>query len=150
MVVELDQGVKIFGSIHGQFGDLMKFFSSFGTPDNDPTFKNGDIEANDYLFLGNYVDRGRNSLEVICTLLALKLKFPNSVYLLRGAHEDRTINIDEGLGLECHQRLGEDITDPNSIFQKLNEVFEYFPLAAVINDNILCLHSGIGKSLKSV
>lgn len=102
MVVELNPGVKIFGSIHGQFGDLMRFFNKYGTPDNDPSIKNSDIESQDYLFLGNYVDRGKSSLEVIFTLFALKLKFPNSVYLLRGAHEDRTINIDEGLGLECH------------------------------------------------
>lgn len=77
---------------------------------------NGDIESCDYVFLGNYVDRGKNSLEVICTLLALKLKFPDSIYLLRGAHEDKQINIDEGLGTECYKRLGEDITEANSVF----------------------------------
>jgi len=106
--------------------------------------KNGDIESCDYVFLGNYIDRGKNSLEVICILLALKLKFPESIYLLRGAHEDKQVNQDEGLGLECHQRLNEDIGDPNSVFQNLNKVFEYLPLAAVINQKILCIHSGIG------
>lgn len=89
MVVELRPGVKIYGSLHGQYGELMRFFDAYGTPDNDPSIKNGDIESCDYVFLGNYVDRGKSSLEVICTLLALKLKFPESIYLLRGAHEDK-------------------------------------------------------------
>lgn len=53
---------------------------------------------------------------MICTLLALKLKYPKSIHLLRGAHEDKLINADEGLGIECFQRLGEDIKDPNSVF----------------------------------
>lgn len=76
-VVRMRAGVKIFGSIHGQFGDLLRFFKSFGVPDNDPAFERlSDIESIDYLFLGNYVDRGKNSLEVICLLLALKIKFP--------------------------------------------------------------------------
>lgn len=144
MVVEMRPGVKIFGSLHGQYQELMRFFNEFGTPDNDPQVKNGDIESCDYVFLGNYIDRGKNSLEVICILLALKLKFPESIYLLRGAHEDKQVNQDEGLGLECHQRLNEDIGDPNSVFQNLNKVFEYLPLAAVINQKILCIHSGIG------
>lgn len=99
------------------------------------------------MFLGNYVDRGKCSLEVIMTLFALKLKFPNSIYLLRGAHEDRNINQDEGLGLECHQRLGDDIQNPNSVFNKINEVFDYLPLAAVLNNEILCVHSGIGTNI---
>ena len=76
----------------------MRFFKTYGVPDNDANFEKTDIEALDYLFLGNYVDRGKNSLEVICTLFALKLKFPKGINLLRGAHEDININRYEGLG----------------------------------------------------
>ena len=150
MLVHLRAGVKIIGSIHGQFGDLMRFFNAYGVPDNDPNFDKSDIECLDYLFLGNYIDRGKNSLEVICTLLALKLKFPRQIHLLRGSHEDRKVSKNEGLGFECETRLKEDISQPNSVFNKLNEVFEYFTLAAVIDKKILCLHSGIGNNFKNL
>ena len=89
-------------------------------------------------------------MEVIFTLFALKLKFPNSIYLLRGSHEDKNINIDEGLGQECHERFKEDISDANSVLNKINEVFEYLPLAAILNNNILCVHSGIGETLGKI
>ena len=150
-LIKLKPGVKIFGSIHGQFGDMMRFFNSYGVPDNDPSYeRKSDIEALDYLFLGNYVDRGKNSLEVICTLLALKLKFPNHIHLLRGSHEDKRINFNDGLGLECETRIPEDISSPKSVFNKLNEVFEYMSFAAVIDNKMLCVHSGIGTSFKTL
>ena len=150
-VLRMRPGVKIFGSLHGQFGDLMRFFNEYGVPDTDPLFqKKSDIEGLDYLFLGNYVDRGRNSLEVICTLLALKLKHPQHIFLLRGSHEDKKVNFGYGLGLECETRLSEDISQPNSVFSKLNEVFEYLSYAAIIDDKIFCVHSGIGTTLKTV
>lgn len=150
-VIRLKPGVKVFGSLHGQFGDLMRFFNTYGIPDNDPAFeRKSDIEALDYLFLGNYVDRGKNSIEVICTLLALKLKFPSHIHLLRGSHEDRKINFNDGLGLECENRIPEDITNPKSVFNKINEVFEYMSFAAIIDNKIFCVHSGIGTSVRTI
>ncbi len=128
----------------------MRFFKKYGVPDNDPSFEKSDIEALDYLFLGNYVDRGRSSLEVICTLFALKLKFPRSIHLLRGSHEDIDVNKFEGLGHECKTRIKEDIENPKSVFQKINEVFNCLSLAALIDENILCIHSGIGTNLSFV
>ena len=97
MVIKLRAPVKIFGSLHGQYGDLMRMFSqhgmirSLGAPESSnegPT----DIEGLDYLFLGNYVGRGRYSLETVCLLFALKLKYPEQVHLLRGCHEDIRLN----------------------------------------------------------
>ena len=149
-LVYLRPGVKIFGSIHGQYGELLRFFDKFGVPDNDPVHHKTDIEALDFLFLGNYVDRGKHSLEVILLLFALKLKFPSQIHLLRGSHEDREINLKDGLAFECEARLGEDHTDKRSVFNKLNEVFEYLPLAAVLGNKILCVHSGIGVNIKSL
>ena len=64
------------------------------------------MESNEYVFLGNYVDKGFNSLETICLLMALKIKFPEHIILLRGKHEDATLNRICGLGQECSIRLG--------------------------------------------
>ena len=84
MVLKVDAPVKVFGDVHGQYQDLMRFFDLWGTPD-----ENGDIESHDYLFLGDYVDRGNHSLETICLLMALKCKYPDKIHLLRGNHEDK-------------------------------------------------------------
>jgi protein phosphatase len=139
--------VKIFGNIYGQYGDLMRFFDSWGLPDNQG--KDQDKEAIDYAFLGNYVGQVKNSLEVILLLFALKLRFPNQIHLLRGSHEDEKVNTTSGFGEECQFRLQEDIRDPNSVFQKINSLFEYYPLAAVLEEKVLCVHSGIGTTVRS-
>ena len=70
-VLHLNAPVKIFGDLHGQFGDLMRLFSEYGSPSTA-----GDIAYIDYLFLGDYVDRGAYSLETISLLLALKVCRP--------------------------------------------------------------------------
>ena len=103
---------KIFGSLYGRHGDLMRLFESFGTPSE----VNGDIDCFNYLFLGNYVDRGQNGLELICLLFALKLRHPDCVHLLRGKHEDRSLNRIFGFAEECAFRLNEDINDPDSVY----------------------------------
>ena len=105
----------------------MRFFDLWGIP-NDT----GDIESYDYLFLGDYVDRGAHSLETICLLMALKVKFPDKIHLLRGNHEDKWINNAFGFAEECSSRLGEDPNDPDSVFAKINDLFDWLPLAAVI------------------
>lgn len=141
---------KLFGSIHGQFRDLLRFFELSGVPDKNPRFGQSDIEAVGYVFLGNYVDRGKHSLEVICTLLALKLKYPREIIMLRGAHEDQFINMNEGLATECEERIGENVRSAGSVFSKLNEVFEYLSLGCVIGKKVLCVPSGIGGHLQSI
>jgi protein phosphatase len=150
VLIRFKPPAKIFGSIHGQFKDLLRFFENYGVPDSNPGFGQSDIEAVGYVFLGNYVDRGKNSLEVICTLLALKLKYPREIILLRGAHEDRFINMNEGLATECEQRIGENVRHSKSIFNKLNEVFEYLSLACLIGKKVLCVPSGIGEHIKNI
>lgn len=141
--------IKLFGSIYGRFNELLRFFDNFGMP-TESTEQNGDIERFDYVFLGNYVDRGFNSLETICLLFALKVKYPEQIVLLRGQHEDASINKLCGFGEECALRIGEDINDQQSIFQKINKVFEYLPLAALVDEKIICVNSGLGDKVYKV
>lgn len=141
-LITLNAPVKVFGDIHGQYKDLMRFFDLWGMPDD----ADGDIESYDYLFLGDYVDRGSHQLETVCLLMALKIKFPDKMHLLRGNHEDRTINCLFGFGQECKQRLGENVLEENSVFNRVNDVFDWLPLTAVIDDEIICVHGGIGSS----
>ena len=146
MVLKVEAPVKVFGDIHGQYQDLMRFFDLFSAPIQGP---GGDIDGLDYIFLGDYVDRGTHSLETICLLMALKIKFPNQIHLLRGNHEDRWINSVFGFQTELCERLRDDIDNP-VIFTKFNDFFDYLPLAAIINDEVLCLHGGIGSSINSL
>ena len=146
MVLRVEAPVKIFGDIHGQYQDLMRFFDLFKAPTEGP---GGDIEGTDYLFLGDYVDRGTHSLETMCLLMALKIKYPKQIHLLRGNHEDRWINSVFGFQTECIERCKDD-PDNSEIFNHFNDLFDRLPLAAVINDTVICLHGGIGSSLSSI
>lgn len=71
VIKDIKPPVKVFGNIHGNYADLMRFFDIWGAPSDM-----GDINGFDYIFLGNYVDKGAYNLETICLLMALKLKFP--------------------------------------------------------------------------
>lgn len=107
MMVEVNGPVKIFGDIHGQLYDLLTLFDAYGSP-NDVT---GDIDDVSYVFLGDFVDRGPYSLEVVTLLCALKVLYPARVFLIRGNHEDRTMNSQYGFKQECQRRaahLGPD------------------------------------------
>ncbi|KAK4763798.1 hypothetical protein SAY87_013236 [Trapa incisa] len=142
-VLQLKAPVKVFGDLHGQFGDLMRLFDEYGFPSTA-----GDITYIDYLFLGDYVDRGQHSLETITLLLALKIENPENVHLIRGNHEAADINALFGFRIECIERMGEN--DGIWAWTRFNQLFNYLPLAALIEKKIICMHGGIGRSIHSV
>lgn len=142
-VLQLKAPVKVFGDLHGQFGDLMRLFDEYGFPSTA-----GDITYIDYLFLGDYVDRGQHSLETITLLLALKIEYPENVHLIRGNHEAADINALFGFRLECIERMGEN--DGIWAWTRFNQLFNYLPLAALVEKKIICMHGGIGRSIHSV
>lgn len=93
-MLELTPKIHIVGDLHGQFGDLLRIFERCGNPSKSK-----------YLFLGDYVDRGPNSIETICLLLLLRVKYSNNVFMLRGNHECSAINRVYGFYDECEDRF---------------------------------------------
>lgn len=122
--------VKICGDVHGQYFDLLKLFTKGGCP-----------SVTAYLFLGDYVDRGENSLETICLLLALKTRYPKTFYLIRGNHELAPINRMFGFFQEVERRFKDE--NFMKLYLQLNDTFNYMPIAAVIDKKVLCCHGGI-------
>ena len=147
-VVRVRPPAKVFGSLCGQYLDLLRHFEMWGEPSERP--KLGDIESFSYVFLGGFVGRGTKSVETILLLLALKVKFPDAVFLIRGQTEDKPINQLKGLADECASKFQEDSTASGSIFNRLNSLFEHLPLAAVVGDLILCVHGGIGQTWRTI
>ena len=133
MLVELEAPLHVCGDIHGQYYDLLRIFEHCGYPG----------EYN-YLFLGDYVDRGKQSLETVCLLLAYKIKYPTKVTLLRGNHESSVTNRIYGFYDECKRRYNV------RIWRSFTDLFNYLPVAAIIDDKILCMHGGLSPELKNL
>ena len=133
-VLRLPAPVIIVGDLHGNLRDLIRVLIRGGQPP-DKT----------YLFLGDYVDRGEFSVEVISLLLALKAQYPDSIYLLRGNHEFAHINRCYGFQKACSEfENGEDL------WMRFNVVFTWLPFAAVVDGQAFCLHGGISQCMKSI
>jgi serine/threonine-protein phosphatase PP1 catalytic subunit len=132
-MVKLDPPVHVVGDIHGQFYDLLRIFEAVGQPP-DRTF----------LFLGNYVDRGPQSIEVITLLLTFKILFPERIFLLRGNHECPEVNEINGFKSECVSRYSP------RLWNIFNDLFAMLPLAAAIGDKIFATHAGISPDLKDI
>ena len=126
--------VTVCGDIHGQFHDLLELFKVGGyAPDTN------------YLFMGDYVDRGTFSVESVSLLLALKLKYPNRIFLLRGNHESRQICFQYGFYEEITRKYGN--ANPWRYF---NDLFDYMPIAAIIEGKIFCVHGGLSPLVSTV
>ncbi|KAJ9446898.1 Serine/threonine-protein phosphatase PP1-alpha [Diplonema papillatum] len=132
-LIEIVAPVKICGDVHGQYTDLIRLFEYGGYPP----------ESN-YLFLGDYVDRGKNSLETICLLLAFKIKYEENFFLLRGNHECASINRIYGFYDECKRRY------TVKLWKQFTDTFNCMPVGAVVEERILCMHGGLSPELHSL
>ncbi|KAJ7921159.1 serine/threonine-protein phosphatase [Mycena leptocephala] len=133
ILLELEAPIKVCGDIHGQYYDLLRLFEYGGFPP----------DAN-YLFLGDYVDRGKQSLETICLLLAYKIKYPENFFLLRGNHESSSVNRIYGFYDECKRRYN------IKLWKTFADCFNCLPIAAIIGERILTMHGGLSPDLQSM
>lgn len=177
---------KIFGDIHGNLFDIVDFFNMYNWPMHDNNnriisllkiekdFENIENNMNNkcvtnhrdlkFVFLGNYLNRGELSLEVICFLFSLKILFPKHIYLIRGNHENRVFNYVYGFYKDIERKIKsnfnclgkinykDDVICAYSyeIFNRINDVLEFLPLSVLLDNEILCIHSGIGDSIQNV
>ncbi|CAL6056456.1 Serine/threonine-protein_phosphatase [Hexamita inflata] len=126
-VVSVPLPVQICGDLHGQFYDVVNLFKVGGTP-----------EQCKYIFMGDYVDRGYYSLEVITLLYLYKIIYPYQLYLLRGNHESRAITQIYGFYDQCLKYY-----QHSSIWKGFIESFDYMPIAAIAGEQVYCVHGGL-------
>ena len=132
-IVKIEDPVTVVGDLHGQFYDLLKCLEVGGNPENTK-----------YLFLGDYVDRGSFSIEILLLLFSLKINYPNSIIMLRGNHECRQMTSNFNFKKEC------EVKYDSEIYALFMETFDCLPLACIINDKFIALHGGISPELKKV
>ena len=132
-LLKIEAPLYICGDIHGQYYDLLRVFDILNYPPQST-----------FLFLGDYVDRGKQSLECLLLLLSLKIKYPDKIFLLRGNHECEALNKIYGFFDECKRRLS------IKCFKKITNLFNIMPISALINENILCMHGGLSKDLQNI
>ena len=132
-LIKIKAPLYICGDIHGQYYDLLRVFDILNYPPQST-----------FLFLGDYVDRGKQSLECLLLLLCLKIQYPDKIFLLRGNHECEALNKIYGFYDECKRRLS------IKCFKKITNLFNMMPISALINENILCMHGGLSKDLQNI
>ncbi|OMJ83101.1 hypothetical protein SteCoe_16020 [Stentor coeruleus] len=133
-VVKVHSPVVVCGDVHGQFHDLLELFQIGGYPP----------ETN-YLFLGDYVDRGLDSVETVALLLCLKVRYPSRIFLIRGNHECVNISLTYGLYDETLRKYKN-----LQLWHLLTDVFNYLPLAALIDNQMFCTHGGLSPDITKV
>lgn len=133
-VLYLPSSITICGDVHGQLYDLFELLKIGGLP-----------PYTNYLFMGDYVDRGFHSVETLTFLLCLKIKYPDRIFLLRGNHESRQITQVYGFFDECIRKYGS-----STVWKLYTDLFDFLPIAAVIDNSIFCCHGGLSPSFVSL
>eukprot|EP00760_Papus_ankaliazontas_P035303 PhM_4_TR7738/c0_g1_i1/m.37853/K06269/PPP1C; serine/threonine-protein phosphatase PP1 catalytic subunit len=163
-LLEVRSPIKVCGDVHGQYYDLLRLFDATKTSPpsalsssssksesllcddhDDGAYANKGNQNlnnnNNYLFLGDYVDRGKNSIETICLILVYKVLFPESFFVLRGNHESASINRIYGFYDDCKRRYS------IKLWKLFTDTFNCMPLAALIESKIFCMHGGLSPEL---
>lgn len=130
ILVRVDAGIQVVGDLHGNVDDLLRIFDMKGYP-----------PQTNYMFLGDYVDRGHSALEIVVLLFALKLKYPEHIHMIRGNHETEQISEYYGFYAEVDRKYD------GSLFYHFHTVFKQLPLASVIGSKVFCVHGGISPKL---
>lgn len=133
-LLKLKSPTKVVGDVHGQFPDLLRILKLSGDP-----------SETGYLFLGDYVDRGKQSLETITLLLLYKIKYSQTFFMLRGNHESSQVTKIYGFYDECKRRCG-----TSKVWKYYVDCFNSLPFAGVISDKIFCVHGGISPYLQNM
>lgn len=127
--------INVFGDLHGQFDDLLGWLNVIGDPHHT---------HEQYLFLGDYVDRGQHDVETILFLLIYNYLYPKRFVLLRGNHECYQQNSHYGFKQNCKMHFN---TNGLIIWKLINEIFNNLPRCALIDDTILCMHGGVSPHM---
>lgn len=134
ILLELESPITTVGDLHGNYLDLIRIIQVCGHPSETK-----------YLFLGDIVDRGEFSFETVLLIFLMKICYPTNIYIVRGNHEFGCLCSKYGFRDELFREYQDEI-----VFNFIVRAFAYIPIAAVIDNVIICVHGGIGPDVPNI